>query len=511
MNASVSSRFAFTLVANVLRAGLNLGTAMLLARWLEPAQFGNMAFLLGTFMGVRQLLDLGSSSAFFTFLSQRPRSARFVRAFWYWMSVQFLAPLLVVGLLFPQEWIELIWRGESRGLVLLAFLAVFMQYSLWPVAQQIGEAKRETLRVQAVGGGVALVHLLAMAILWSAGVLGMYAVFLAILLEYALATVVITLALRTTGGEVSPEETAAGAGTWRMYFVYCWPLVPYALFGFLYEFMDRWMLQRYGGAHEQAYYAVAAQFGAIALLATNSILKIFWKEIAEAHHQGDHARVHALYFKVSRFLYFVSAAIAGFLVPWSGTLLQHILGPAYSDGAVTLAIMFVYPVHQALGQIGGTMLYATEQTLLQVKTGMLFMGVSMMATYLLIAPRDAAIPGLGFAADGMALKMVVMQILQVNLVAFLIARLHRWRFDWGYQPLGLIGCVLLGWLAHRVSMVVSLPAGYWWLGMVLGGLLYTAALTGVLSRWPMVAGLAPGEIHKQLQSLTGKLSARFVS
>ena len=74
MTSSVRGRFAFTLGANFFRAGLNFTTGMLLARWLEPTRYGNMAFLLGTFLGVRQLLDLGSSSAFFTFLSQRPRT-----------------------------------------------------------------------------------------------------------------------------------------------------------------------------------------------------------------------------------------------------------------------------------------------------------------------------------------------------------------------------------------------------------------------------------------------------
>src|SRR5207302_5348904 len=121
--------------------------------------------------------------------------------------------------------------------------------------------------------------------------------------------------------------------------------------GFAYEFADRWLLQGYGGSVQQAYYAVSAQFAAIALLATGSILSIFWKEIAEAHHRGDHVRTGMLYKKVSRLLFVIGAVIAGFLLPWAQDLLRLLLGAAYVGGPSTLAIMFLYPIHQSMGQI----------------------------------------------------------------------------------------------------------------------------------------------------------------
>ena len=65
---SVGSRFSFSLIANLLKAGIGFITGLIVARGLGPEQYGRMMFLLATFMAVRGLLDLGSISAFFTFL-----------------------------------------------------------------------------------------------------------------------------------------------------------------------------------------------------------------------------------------------------------------------------------------------------------------------------------------------------------------------------------------------------------------------------------------------------------
>ena len=125
-----------------------------------------------------------------------------------------------------------------------------------------------------------------------------------------------------------------------------------------------------------------------------------------------------LYRKVSRGLFFVSAAVAGFLAPWAEEILRITLGAAYVSGAATLMIMFFYPLHQSMGQIGGTMAYATGRVAGYVKIGMTFMVMSIVFTYFALASVDLPFPGLGLGSLGLAGKMVVMQILSVNILAW---------------------------------------------------------------------------------------------
>jgi O-antigen/teichoic acid export membrane protein len=492
MNASVSRRFAFTVGANLLRSLLSFATAMLVARWLEPQAFGRMAFLLGTFVALRQLMDMGSSMAFFTFMSQRLRSRGFVSAYLAWLGLQLLLPLFVIGLLFPAEWVSFVWHGEPRGLVLLALVAAFMQNSVWPVLQQAGESQRRTLPVQTVGVTIVALHFMVVLALWAFGKLGLYTVLAATAIEYLIGALFVRRMLAYQEGLEPARENEPSL--MRQYLRYCLPMIPYTWVAFAYEFADRWLLQQFGGSVQQAYYAVSAQFAAIALIATTSILNIFWKEVAEAHHRGDHARTSMLYRRVSRLLFLTSATIAGYLCFWAEDLLRLLLGTAYVGGATTLAIMFLYPVHQSMGQIGSTMLYATERVSLQVGTGIAFMALSILVTYFVLAPTDALVPGFGLASVGLAAKMVLLQLVQVNVIAWIIARLWRWHFDWTHQPVALLSCILLGWLAHAAALELG---GTWPTPalMALGALIYLIMMAALVWTMPWLAGIPRAELR----------------
>lgn len=483
--ASIRRRFAISVGANLARAGLNFLAAMLLARWLGPADYGRMAFLLGTFAAVRSLLDMGTSSAFFTFLSQQHRSRRFVAWFFAWQALQFLVPLAVIGFIFPADWIAGIWQDEPRELVLLAFIAVFMQQGLWQVALQAGESQRDTVYVQVLGVGVAGLHLLLVAMLWVAGLLTLHTLFALVAVEYLL----VSIAVRRRFFYTTTKGGDDLRTVWHKFAGYCGPLVFYAWAGFCYEFADRWLLQSYGGGIEQSYYAVGAQFAMVALLATSSVLRIFWKEVAEAHHRGDYARAGDIYRKMSRLLFLVGATIAGFLIPWTAELVQLLLGNAYAGGATTVALMFLFPVHQSMGQIGSTMLMATEQLALYARIGVAFMLASVVVAYFVLAPPDAMPPGLGWGAEGLALKMVVMQVIQVNVIAYLIARLWNWDFDWLYQPVALASCLCFGWLAH--AAVAGWPVAT---GLCAAGFLHLALISAFVYSNPWLVGMTREEL-----------------
>lgn len=494
IHQSVRFRFVFTFGATLFRSLLNFTTGMLLARWLGPEAYGKMAFLLGTFLGVKQLLDMGSSSAFFTFLSQRPRSRSFVLLFFAWVGVQFAVPLVIVGLVFPDIWVSYVWHGEDRNLILLVFVATFMQYSLWPIVQQMGESQRRTVLVQAVGVVVAVVHLCAITTIWIYDFLGLHAVFGAIAVEYLFASI-----MAVKGHSFSDSDTGnreAFGSIVRHYVRYCLPLIPYSWLGFAYEFFDRWMLQSFGGSVEQAYYTVGAQFAAVALLATTSILRIFWKEVAEAYQEKNLARIKTLYSKISRFLFIIGAALAGFAIPWAKDVVYLVLGPAYVEGAATLAIMFLYPVHQSMGQVGGAMLYATERISIQVIIGIGFMATSMVVSYFVLAPEIGLVPGLGLGSEGLALKMVVMQFIQVNIIAYIIARIWNWQFDWGFQLIGLLVCVSIGWSAHAITLTVAPDGAPVLLDLLIGGILYCTIIVLFVYLFPQIAGLSRVEISK---------------
>ncbi len=487
---SIRGRFGFSLFANLSKAVITFCTGLLVARGLGPEQYGTMMFLLATFVGVRALLDMGSSTAFFTFLSHRQRSLHFVGWYFAWLGMQFIVPFLAIAFLFPVEWIELVWKGEQRSLVIIAFVAAYMQSVLWAAVLQMGESQRLTRWVQGVAVLIALVHLVMMVwALWG-GWLSVRWILVLMAIEFGVAAAVTVTRLHFP---LFSEEPDSLKGVATEFWRYCFPLIPYAWFSFACVFTDRWLLQNYSGSVQQAYYSVADQFGAIASLATASILNIFWKEIAEAHQQNNRERVALLYRQVSRGLFFVAAAVAGFLAPWAEDILRMTLGAAYVGGTATLMIMFFYPLHQSMGQIGSAMAFATGRVAAYVKMVMVAMALSIVVTYFVLANAEAPLPGLELGSLGLAGKMVVVQIISVNALAFYLSRSLGVQFDWLFQPVAALLCTGAGLLAYSLSRAL-LVNGALFAQFATAGIFYMLLTALSLYALPWLVGMSRSEL-----------------
>ncbi len=452
-NQSVKVRFLTTLFVNIVKVGLGFVAGIIVARGLGPAGYGNFNFLLGSFVSIITLLDMGTSSAFYTFLSQRKRSSKFYLYYFLWLIIQFILVLLFIALIFPESWRNTIWLGQTKGLIMLAFLASFMMTKVWQTVIQAGESIRATVGVQlrnVILSGLYLCIVLVMVFLHSMTIPNLFIVIAFIYFLFAF-----VLARRLKDNLIATEE-AKLSNIINEFKTYCTPLVIYGVVSFVYSFADIWLLQRFAGAIQQGFYFVGYKFGAICLIATTSMSRIFWKEIVEANELGNKERLYYLYRKTSRGLYFVSAIGACFLIPFGREILVFLLGPEYEAGWLCLAIMFLYPIHQSLGQINGSYFYATAHTKLYSKLGITMMMIGIPVTYFVLASHSALIPGLELGSVGLALKMVILQIAGVNVFTYFICKLSGWKFDILYQfvTIGLLLCVsfaiksFLGWIFH---------------------------------------------------------------
>lgn len=500
---TIKSRFVASLIANILRGLISFTTGMLLARWLGPTDFGRMSFLLAAFTAFRQLLDMGTATAFFTFISQKRRSRKFVRVFWEWMGIQLFVSILIIGVLLPDNWIAKVWQGEQRLIVLIAMIAAFMQGSAWLAASQMAEANRQTIRVQKLNSVVIAIHLLAVTALWFFGKLGILFIFIAMAVEWGIASWITSKMYWSNTSELSEvPESETRKEILQEFLVFCLPFVPYVWLSFVHDFADRWMLQNWGGSNEQAFYSVAYQFAAVSLLATTSILRIFWKEIAEAHHRRDMDKVENLYLKTSRGLFFVGALMAGYLLPWTPEIITLTLGKAYLGGVPTMMLMFLYPVHQSTGQICNTMFYATGKSRVQVIQGVLFMFCSIGVAYFMLAPAGAWVGGFGLKSVGLAYKMVIMQFLFVNVQSWVLAKLFNWKYDWKYQVVSLVLVLLSGWLTKYLIFFIPMVPVI--VKMGIGGCVYLCIVAAALYRQPWIIGLNAQEMQMAISRISLK-------
>ena len=263
---------------NIFRGGITFISVSVIARGLGVDQYGELAFLLSSFAIIRGLLEMGTSSAFFTFLSQRQRNIQFVLLYLAFQVFQFSLPLLIVACIFPKEWIDFIWLGSSKSSLFLGFTAVFLQLQTWLALVHIGESNRLTERVQVLNVCIAAAHLLLVIIAWQTIGLSIELVFGLVVLEYL---VFLPIAWRVFLVREFESGEWDGWGVLKEYRIYCMPLIPMTLLSFGSNILDRWFLQYFGGSKEQAFYSIGLQFSTVCLLLTTSMLRIFWKEISE--------------------------------------------------------------------------------------------------------------------------------------------------------------------------------------------------------------------------------------
>jgi len=493
---SISKRFLFSFSNNILRTIISFVTGFLIARFLGPEDYGRMAFLIASFMAIKQLLDMATSEAFFTFISRKQRGGYFVSLFWRWIAIQLVLSIIIIGLILPEDVISYIWEGESKWLVLIALVAGFMQNTIWPIASQMAEAQRETIRVQKLATVVISIHFVVVIFLWIFDLFVIPLLLSAMAIEWAIAS---WLAARMykKNDNLNSNEADTVQSTFGEFWQYCLPFIPYSWLGFAHDLADRWMLQHWSGSVEQAYYAVSRSFSLIVLVATSSILNIFWKEISEAQHNGDHKLVKDLYHKVVKILYLLGALVAGAMFPWASEILVLTVGERYLDASLPMMVMLLYPVHQSLGQISSSFLLASGNQKAQVIIGIPFMLISFLVAYFMLAPSNMGIPGLQLASSGLAFKMVIMQLIQVNIIMWWIARVFKWKFDWSSQFIILALTIFFGLtLKFLVVTLFHLPMIFL---MMLYGLLYLILVISILYFKPTILGYQKDEFKEILK------------
>ena len=427
---SMKIRFSATLVMNVLKIVFSFAAGLLIARGLGPAGYGNFTFLMGSFVSINVLLDMGTSNAFYTFIAQKKQSNKFYLYYWAWLVVQFVVMVALITLIFP-SWLKgKIWLGQPNEMILLAFLASFSMTKIWETAAHMGESIRETVLVQMCRILAGIVYLILIFVMLKTNWLTLAHLYISITGIYVLFTALLAGKLRES---LVVNKDFKFADMLNDFKVYCAPLILCGIVGFGHTFADIWLLQKYGGAVQQGYYSVGLRFSAVCLIATTAMLKVFWKEVAEAKEKGDKDRLNRLYEKISRALCFVGAVGACFLVPFSKEILVKFLGPNYEAGWLCLAIMFLFPIHQSLGQINGTYSFATSQTKLYSNMAIFGNLLSIPITYFVLASPASRIPGLDLGSVGLALKMVVLQMILVNIFGYFICRVSGWRFRFVYQ------------------------------------------------------------------------------
>jgi O-antigen/teichoic acid export membrane protein len=511
---SISSRVLHSITGNVMKSLINFFTTFFIAGILTPEDFGRMSYLLAIFVAIRQILDSGITSAFFTYASQKRMNRFFYLYYFSWLIIQLFISILFLLLIFPFSLVSSFLNNENIWLVLLVFIASFAQGIIWQSAQYLAESERKTGLSQLVGVLITFTHLIVIILGNECNYISLEFIFAALILEYLIGAIIIVRRLKYLFAFNNLNEKGINQHVSRYSFhgevrknvklfgAYCLPLIPYTFITVFQDLGDRWLLKEFADMEHQAYYTIAMQFSAISLLATSSVLQIFWKEFAEAYENNLQDRFVGLYGQTVKVLFLLSVFSSMFLVPHGEIILRWLLGENYGKGALTFTIMLIYPIYQVVGQVGGTVLYATESTRLRFNLASIFLPVSLVTSFILLAPNSQFYFTLGLGSFGLSVKMILIQFLYTSVLNYYLWKKWGMKFSFLFQFKLIILFLAISYISKLVIDDLHLIGDSYVLFTLLMYFLFYLTITVVIIwKFPSVLGFSRLEIDKLLHRM----------
>ena len=206
----------------------------------------------------------------------------------------------------------------------------------------------------------------------------------------------------------------------REFFNYRHPLFVQALLSFLLLTAERWLLQWFDGSVQQGFFALSQKVSMACFLFVSAMTPLIMRELSIAWGHNDREAMGRLLTRFAPLLYVVAAYFSCFTLVEGSALVDFFGGAEFAAATLPVQIMALYPLHQAYGQLAGSVFHATGRTRVLRNMAALECVYGFTTAWFLLAPPEYM--GLNLGAVGLAIKTVVVQIITVNVYLWLASR-----------------------------------------------------------------------------------------
>jgi len=489
---SLKKRYLFKLLTNFVGFVFNIITQAIIPRGLGPKAYGDFGLLSSFFTQFVGFLDMGSSTCFYTKLSGRQRDFVLVRFYGCFVIIVSIITLAFVFIAHRWNLYHVIWPDQR---ILYIYLAAIWGILMWIVGvlTMMGDAYGLTVateKARIIQRALGLVLILLLFILGQIHLAQFFVYHYVILFLLAGAFIYIFERKGYSLNEVwiLPSRPQI-IKYFKEFYLFSHPLFLVSVFALVTGIFDRWILQVAGGSLQQGFYTLSYQIGAVCFLFTGAMVPLLLREFAITHANNDIGQMAVLVRRYFPALFSISAYFSCFIALQADKVIYIFGGGQYGGALAAVTIMAFYPIHQTYGQLTASLFFATGQTALYRNIGIIFLILGLPLTYFLIAPVDKL--GLNAGATGLAIKMVLINVIGVNVQLYFNTKqlnLRFWRYL-GHQVLSIICLLVLAVLTTfgtdylltlRASLLTNfLVAGLWYSVMVIGLAYFLPAVFGI--------------------------------
>ena len=405
---------------NLIRTFVNYLSLFYLSRKLGPEISGQLNYLLSIFLALRMIFDPGYSNVFFSVISEETKDKKFYKFYFFLLFVQLALPILLFFLL-PNSFVFKIWDTDDNLLLLLVFLIVFLQNSLWDFFSKVLESRRLFFQTQSIQITTNTLGLMSLVVLSNLGNLTLCNSVFVLLGQWIMASAFGLYCF--TRIEFKTSDNPQTFVLWcRNLLKPTKPLILVSVFSFCTDFFDRWLLQNQFGSKEQSFFSYGLTIASVASLIGAGIFSVLWKEFSELNFTKNLEKMKSIYSRYYSILFVTTSFFCMYFVPWVSDIIQMTVGKQFSEAKSTVLVLLFLPIYQIVGRLNLVFLYATFRNNLILRMNLLSFILSILFSYLLIVPSDKIIPGMGLGALGLAAKTLIVNWVVVLIFKIIISK-----------------------------------------------------------------------------------------
>lgn len=509
----LGKRFAWKVAGNLAAVALGLAVTATVPRSLGPIQYGQFDFVTTTFRLILETALLQVPVAYFNWVSRNASSDRVRKVtlltVGFYASIGLVFFLVLEGLkLFG--WASALWPGVLVPTLTDAFAFTFL-FALVQLFTYYSDGVGLTARLEKVKLAQNVIKTVVLVTLVYFGVLTLQLFFWIQTFLFVAVCVVSFFWMRkdgrsSGGSRFSDWWSDQDLRDFAVFVVrFVRPLILLSLVGLLFMFFDRWILQASAGSKEQGYFGISDRIGQMAFIFTSALTPLLTREFAVHHAISDFERLRVLFGKIRQF-YYIVALLCSFVVVNSDLIVGVFGGRDYQAAGIVLAIMAFLPIHQTFGQLSGSYMIASGRTRLYSIIGITALILGAPLSFVLVARSPGQLGGLDLGAVGLAIKLVIVQVVSTNFQLYFNCKdlklsFARWlSFQVLVVAILLCSGVVVRWAFETIARLSNLGVNNF-LELLVSGGIYVVLSIALTMRFPWLAGMSKDEISSAISSL----------
>lgn len=486
MEDSLKKRYLIKLFSNIVNGLINIILVAIVPKALGPVAFGQFNYIQQFFSQMIAFLDAGTSMAFFTKLSAKTGRKEL-------LTFYALFSIFILFILFLICYLILFFDYSNTFLpdipIKYLYFGAWFGFMTWltQIYIKISDAFALTISVELVKvfHKIASMFLLLLMVSYMTFDLSIYFYFNYISLVSFLLIISILFAQKNIFTRSLFTLRFNCKIIIAEFIHFCSPLVVFNIIGVSAGLFDIWILQKLGGSIQSGFYGLAYSIAAMCFLFTSAMTPIITREFSKYYENKDMENIKKLFYRYIPMLYSIAAYFSVFVAFQSENLIDIFTDEKFKDAYLVLMVMAFYPIHQTYGQLSGSLFFATNKTHLYKNIGLISSFIGFILTLVFIY-------FLKFEALGLAWKMVIAQIVGVNIQLYFNCKFLNISMSYFvkhqfYSVLFFIGCAFL---VQNISFEIDNTL----LKFIFSGIIYTLLVTIGTLVFPNIFAVTHSEI-----------------